>query len=1134
MEELFPEHFFGTFVPGAISPITVSESNLKQEGVMNVRMLLFVVLGGFLLAGASFAQTVEFEQNWGAAGYTVVSQSPTELEIVYSVPNILFGAHAVGNEALATVAIPGVALPNNPGAPDLPGHGRFIAFPHEAAFNVQVVSSRTQIFENIDLLPAAPIQSDNDDTPPVYEKDPAIYSLNVDYPAQPVMVSEATKLRGVDAFVCGITPFAYNPVQKRLTVYTDLRIRVTFTGGTGQFGEDRLRNRWFEPLLKQHLLNYGSLQPIDFSNPPATRSEQCEYMIFSPDDPDYLSWADEIKDFRSRQGISTNVFNIADVGGSATGIENKINDAYNTWTNPPVAVLMLGDLPMMPAKTSSYGCLSDNMLADVNGDDLPDLNIARLTARDNADLDLMISKFIDYELNPPTNPNFYSSPVIAGGWQSDRWFILCCDVIWGFHSYALGKTPVREYAGYGSGYPPYWSTNTNTPMIVDYFGPSGLGYIPTLPTHLTDWGANATRINADINAGAFYMLHRDHGSPIGWGDPAYDISALSGLTNNDLCFVMSINCSTGAYDYNPECFAEAFHRMQYGALGVIAASSTSYSFVNDTFVWGMHDSMWPEFDPGYGGSTGDNVLMPGFAQTSGKWYLHASSWPYNPSSKGITYHLFHMHGDAFTQLYTEMPATMSVSHDSSIDNTATSFDVTAPAGAFIGIAMDGEVLGSAESLGGTTTVLITPPGNPGLMYVTVTQPNHIRYEGQVVVQTGGPLAIWPDDIPNSVLPGPETNVIVYIVDGVEQYVPGSGTVYYRFDPNDPFDTAQLTELGNDQYNACIPGARPDSVPEFYFSADSSGGSTLYSPPDAPNTTYSYGLRGLIENLFYDGFETGSFGPAWQTYFTPPGRIQVTSANGPIGTYHVTMDSGVDGTYCTCSMSLTLDLSDTPEADLYFMFKEFSDETDPEDNVSISEDGSTFYPVLTLEGGSSYEQRYIDLDSAASSAGISFSENFVIRFQWYDNYGITTDGFAFDEIRVERMNMNPTLWVGAYDFSGSAAFDLPIYIDAGAANANRPYLLCGSMSGSFPGTDLPSGKTAPLNWDWWSQHIRDHLWIPIYTNFYGNLDSEGEAVAHLDLIQPYAQPYIGETLTFCYVLYDNYEFVSNPVNVEIQP
>ena len=66
-----------------------------------------------------------------------------------------------------------------------------------------------------------------------------------------------------------------------------------------------------------------------------------------------------------------------------------------------------------------------------------------------------------------------------------------------------------------------------------------------------------------------------------------------------------------------------------GLLGVIAATEVSYSFVNDTYVWGMWDEMWPNFDPGYGVSGPDRVL-PGFASVYGKYYLEASSWPYNP------------------------------------------------------------------------------------------------------------------------------------------------------------------------------------------------------------------------------------------------------------------------------------------------------------------------------------------------------------------------------------------------------------------------------------------------------------------------------------------------------------------------
>ncbi len=159
--------------------------------------------------------------------------------------------------------------------------------------------------------------------------------------------------------------------------------------------------------------------------------------------------------------------------------------------------------------------------------------------------------------------------------------------------------------------------------------------------------------------------------------------------------------------------------------------------------------------------------------------------------------------------------------------------------------------------------------------------------------------------------------------------------------------------------------------------------------------------------FYDGFESGGFGADWTTATTGSGRIQVTTANGPIGAYHVTMDSSTSGSYGTCTMTLSIDLSSTPNCYLDFMFKEFSDETDPEDAVLISEDGVTYYSVLSLSGGSVYEQKFLDIDQAAASNGISLTSNFRIRFSWRDNYPISTDGFAFDEINVLSGDVPPT-------------------------------------------------------------------------------------------------------------------------------
>ena len=212
-------------------------------------------------------------------------------------------------------------------------------------------------------------------------------------------------------------------------------------------------------------------------------------------------------------------------------------------------------------------------------------------------------------------------------------------------------------------------------MVVNYFGPSGTNYIPSTPAHLTDWGGNATRINNDINSGAFMLSHRDHGGETGWGEPAYSNSNLSGLNNNDLSFILSINCLTGKFDYSGECFAEAFHRLQKGALGLIAATEVSYSFVNDTYLWGMMDNFWPQFMPTIG-TAGPVKILPAFGNVAGKYFLQSSNWPYNTSNKEVTYYLFHHHGDAFTTVYSEMPQNLTVVHNPVIISGQSVFTVT--------------------------------------------------------------------------------------------------------------------------------------------------------------------------------------------------------------------------------------------------------------------------------------------------------------------------------------------------------------------------------------------------------------------------------------------------------------------------
>lgn len=708
-------------------------------------VLAVVLLGTAPLQGAE----ITYPDSWGPHGLSVQDQSGSGLSLSFSLTGWDLGDIELDGRTQKTVQVAGMMLPNETGAPNVPGTSRFFAVPNGASVSWRIVASRTERLSGIDLAPAPRIPLETESGPLDYPRDESIYSRDAFYPESPVLLSPVSEIRGVAAAVIGVTPFQYNPVSGELVVWRDLEIELTFHGGDGTFGDDRLRSRWWDPILRDLLVNSSLLEPVDPAGDAALRTQGYDYVIVCQDDPIFLAWADSLRRWRSEEGIRTGVVTTTEIGGNTTAaIDAYVNDAYVNWGTS--AVLLMGDYGtgtsgIISPIYNSY-CISDNLYADVTGDHLPDIAFARLTARNETELSEMIGKMLDYERNPPTDPGFYSNPIMAGGWQTERWFILCEEVLYGYFANEHGKTPVREYAIYSGTPGTVWSTATNTATVVAYFGPAGLGYIPSTPAHLTDWGGNASRINADINAGAFILQHRDHGSTSGWGEPAYSISSLSGLSNDEPTFVFSINCLTGQYNITGDCFAEAFHRHAQRALGIIAATETSYSFVNDTYVWGMYDFMWPDFDPGYG-TTGPVNARPAFANASGKYYLAGSSWPYNTSNKEVTYYLFHHHGDAFMTVYTEMPQTLTVTHDPVLIAGADFFTVTADVGSTIGLSADGEFLAVAAGTGSPVNISI-PPQDPGTDFVvTVTKQDFYRYRQALpVTPPTGPYVVYHSNV----------------------------------------------------------------------------------------------------------------------------------------------------------------------------------------------------------------------------------------------------------------------------------------------------------------------------------------------------------------------------------------------------
>jgi uncharacterized repeat protein (TIGR01451 family) len=712
-----------------------------------MKRTIFTVLLAFFFIHFITAQNINYADSWGEAGLTIKSKSENKIVFNYSIQSFHFSEQNIDGENMLEVSLPDIMLPNDEGAPNLPGMGKFVALPQGAMASVTIINKRTETLQQVSIAPAPRIPWDTEKGPLEYAKDNAIYSVNAFYPSNPVKLSEQTDIRGVDAVMMGITPFQYNPVTKELVVYRDMEIEVTFEGGNGHYGEDRLRSRWWDPIHRNIFINESSLPEMDYNKSyQGTKDVGCEYLIISPTNQEFLNWADSIKQFRTLQGIMTDIITLDEIGANNVNtIESFINSAYDSWEVVPSAVLILGDYGTSSTNSVispiwDYYCVSDNIYSDVNNNDMPDIIFARITANNDEQLEVMVTKFLDYERNPPTSENYYNHPITALGWQTERWFQICSETVGGYMKNELGKEPVRIneiYGGNPNNDP--WSTAQNTYTIMNVFGPNGLDYIPSSPSDLGDWsGGNNEDILDAIHNGSFMLMHRDHGFEQGWGEPAFNNSDIGELTNTDLTFIFSVNCLTGKYNLASECFTEKFHRHTYngqnsGALGLIAASEVSYSFVNDTYVWGMFDYLWPDFLPQYGSSVDNIGFYPAFANAAGKYFLNQSSWPYNTGNKEVTYNLFHHHGDAFLGLYTEVPQEMIVLHNQELLEGAETFSVMVEDGAFVSLTVDGEIIGTGEATDGTVEIAIPGQAAGSVMVVTVTKHNSYRYEKEVNV-----------------------------------------------------------------------------------------------------------------------------------------------------------------------------------------------------------------------------------------------------------------------------------------------------------------------------------------------------------------------------------------------------------------
>ena len=157
-------------------------------------------------------------------------------------------------------------------------------------------------------------------------------------------------------------------------------------------------------------------------------------------------------------------------------------------------------------------------------------------------------------------------------------------------------------------------------------------------------------------------------------------------------------------------------------------------------------------------------------------------------------------------------------------------------------------------------------------------------------------------------------------------------------------------------------------------------------------------------LFSDGFESGILGSSWAVETDYEGRVRVDSSYPQNGSWSLLLDDSVPNvTDSHAAVILPLDLRNCSEAVLSFWWRGFGSESHPDDGVFISDnDGETWNKLYSFTANGSPESTFVSIDLVESTAmsAMSMDKHFQVKFQFYGNEPVETDGYAIDDVSTE--------------------------------------------------------------------------------------------------------------------------------------
>lgn len=206
-----------------------------------------------------------------------------------------------------------------------------------------------------------------------------------------------------------------------------------------------------------------------------------------------------------------------------------------------------------------------------------------------------------------------------------------------------------------------------------------------------------------------------------------------------------------------------------------------------------------------------------------------------------------------------------------------------------------------------------------------------------------------------------------------------------------------------------------------------GGSTLLNRVEATSLDMAEARMDMVviqintvaDCDFTDGFESVALGTMWAIETTEDGRVSVTNALPKSGSKSMLLDdSSSGGTYSEAGAYFTANLTNLSGVTLTFDWYDLADEYDPAyDGVFAREAPDQSWVKLFDFSGNEVEQYQaasLDIIRLADDNNLSLTDQFQIKFGFYDNYPATFDnlnggdGYLIDNVALRCVPADLTL------------------------------------------------------------------------------------------------------------------------------